>query len=453
MNEKVLNEEVYAIEIANILNDTNLQTKIIKLILDEDDSKFRDEIWDIIKLDFFESSLHKFVLKYLIQYVNKYNRIPPEDTLQLLLSKYVKDEDEKEKVREFVRYIFSYEVKDKDFVIETTLDFFRKQALKKTLFKAAEQFDVGNFNEIANTINNALKKFEPKSRGHNYLRDIKKRMAEKVRNPITCLPGLDKSIGGGLAAGELGIILSPTGGGKSMLLVRFGAEAFRAGYKVLYFTLELSDEAIGVRFDACLNNFPMNFVRQYEEQITATANKIAAKGGELIIEPYLETKPTVNTLKNKILTLKRESGFVPDVIIVDYADLMKPAVHYSDKRHGLTDIYESLINLGNEMKCPVWTASQVNRGGYENEGFSVANIAEDIGKANTADLIVGVVRTKPNKLAKNAKLQIMKNRNGADGYDLDMLFDTSTVQIEINSVDATGVVNLSGFQMEEQINQ
>ena len=450
MDEKVLKDQM-ELKIENIFNDINLQTKIIQLILDPENTSFREQIWDIIKLDFFESQHHKFILKYLIHYINRFNEIPKQDTLKIILSSHLKNQDEKEQIFELVDYIFNNTtVYDKEYITEITLNFFRKQSFKKSLIKAAENFESGEFVDIASSINEAIKKFEPKSKGHDYIKDVKLRMVEKVRKVVPCMPGLNEEIGGGLANGELGIILAPTGGGKSMLLVAFAAEAFKCGKKVLYITLELEDVAVGKRFDAYLNNVPLSYIREYEEIVTETTRIYEAKGSKLIIEPYLSSKPTINTIKNKILSLKRESDFKPDVVFVDYADLMKPSVHYSEKRHSLTDIYENLRNLANELELPIWTASQVNRGGYDTESFSLSNIAEDMGKANTADLILGIVRGKKEKQNKVAKLMVMKNRNGKDGYDLDMKFDTIRVQMEITSGTIKEPI-LNGLSMEKNL--
>ena len=461
MDERKLNDEVYSIEISNVLDDLNMQTKIIRLFVD-DDPKFREETREIIKLDYFESNTHKVILKYIIKYLDKYNKVPIESALKTMIKTYHKDKSEISRLHEFIDDVYNFNIdKDREFVFDVAVDYFKKKYLKRILFKAAEQFDINSFGEISTLINNSLKKFEPKSKAHDYVKDIEKRMTQKTRKPIVCLDGLNQLTNGGLSSGELAIILAPTGGGKSMLLVRVCAEALRAGKKVLYITLELAQEAVGLRFDACLNDLQMEFLIPNKESIRQTGERLESAGGRLIIQQYLDTKPTVTTLKNLLASLKRDyDGFVPDVIAVDYADLMKPTTHYSEKRYALTDIYESLRNLANEADCPIWTASQVNRAGYDEKGFSLSNIAEDIGKANTADLIVGIVRGKELKLRNQAKLLILKNRNGREGEELDMIFDTHRVKMEITTARITGKPRFENLpteinteELEKEMNQ
>jgi replicative DNA helicase len=171
----------------------------------------------------------------------------------------------------------------------------------------------------------------------------------------------------------------------------------------------------------------------------------------LKIKEYPTGTATVNTIKNHLSSLNRESGFLPDLIIIDYADIMKPLINYAEKRHSLTSIYEGLRALSMELNVPIWTASQTSRMSINKNEFDLSSISESLGKAQTADIIVGVARTDQDKIAKKAKLMVMKNRNGQDGHSMEMLFDTSKVDIQILSTRATGMVNINGLDMEQQI--
>jgi replicative DNA helicase len=448
---KNIEKEVTNINIINILNDINMQTKIISIILDPIQHDFREQILDVLDLSFFESVHHRHLLQKILNYINKYNLVPPRDTLEQSIKLYTKDNVMKNHLLELVEIVCNYDLKDKEFVMEIALDFFRKQSLKKSLMKAADEFESGNYGEIANVINEAMKKCEPKSRGHDYFKDIEVRMVQKIRKPVPCMHGLDSQIGGGLAGGELAIVLSPTGGGKSMMLVKFGSTALQYGRKVVYFSLELSETVIGNRFDACLNNIKMNEVYHFKHLIEENSKKLESKGGVLKIKEYPTGTATINTIKNYLSYLNRESGFLPDLIIIDYADIMKPLVSYSEKRHSLTSIYEGLRALSMELNVPVWTASQTSRMSINKNDFDLSSISESLGKAQTADIIVGVARTDVDKIAKKAKLMIMKNRNGQDGHSMEMLFDTSKVDIQVLSTRDTGMVNFNGLDMEQQI--
>ena len=104
-----------------------------------------------------------------------------------------------------------------------------------------------------------------------------------------------------------------------------------------------------------------------------------------------------------------------------------------------------------EMNIPIWTASQTSRMSINKTEFDISAISESLGKAQTADVIVGVARNDTDKIARKAKLMIMKNRNGQDGDSMDMIFDTRKVNIKINSPTHTGQIHMDGLQMEQDI--
>jgi replicative DNA helicase len=268
------------------------------------------------------------------------------------------------------------------------------------------------------------------------------------------MEGLDPIIGGGLSGGELGIVLAPTGGGKSMALVKFAANAMLDGKKVVYYSLEMKEEKIGHRFDAALNRIPLKHVTEYVDTIRETSKYIKQKGGALFIKEFPTGTATVNTLRTHLETLERDHGIVPDVVMVDYADIMKSTSEYSERRYNLTSIYETLRALAMELNIPIWTASQANREAINSPKFDLRVISESLGKAQTADVILGVGRTEEDKLVKKGKMMILKNRNGEDGFAIDLHFDTSNLDIRVLqdlNTSQSGISNLQGLEIENLI--
>jgi len=295
-----------------------------------------------------------------------------------------------------------------------------------------------------------LKVGEVKSTGHNYVNDVKKRLIRKHRKPVTAMVGLDSRIGGGLAAGELGVILSPTGGGKSMMLVKFTATALEAGLNVVYYSCELGESVVANRVDSCLTQIPMKDIFEFADAVEEKMIHIKNKGGNLIVKEYPTGSATVQTLKNHIKSLEKSLGWVPHVIMVDYADILKSISEFSEKRFALTSIYEDLRGMSMELGIPIWTASQAGRGAINKDSFGLDAISESLGKAQTADIVVGVARTDTDKMEKKAKMIMLKNRNGEDGYSLKMHFDTTNINIYIedDKFRSVGVNNLPGLERQ-----
>ena len=342
------------------LLDLNFQKKLLKVIAEDKQGEFSTQIIDILKPEYFDGIHMKTIIRYILDYVTKYNIIPEYQTLRDIINEREIEGHLKDNLIELIGMIEEQRITDKLNVKDIALNFCRKQSLKKGLIDAVDNWEKGDYENIAQIISEALKVGEPKSSGHNYLKDIEKRLIKKYRVPVPAMKGLDSKIGGGLAGGELGIILSPTGGGKSMMLVKFACTALGAGKQVIYYTLELQESAIGNRVDACLTGVPIKDVIDFPDTIKETLTEIAKKGGNLIIKEFPTGSASINTIKSHLKVLERE-GIIPDVIIIDYADIMKSVSSFSEKRFALTSIYEGLRGMAMEMNIPIWTASQAGR--------------------------------------------------------------------------------------------
>ncbi len=432
------------------LLDLNFQKKLIKVIIEDKQGEFSTQIIDILQPEYFDGIHMKSLIRHIIEYVTKYNIIPEYQTLQDIINEKEIEGPLKDNLIELVRMIEEQRITDKLNVKDIALNFCRKQSLKKGLIDAVDNWEKGDYENIAQIISEALKVGEPKSSGHNYLKDMEKRLIKKYRVPVPAMKGLDPKIGGGLAGGELGIVLSPTGGGKSMMLVKFACTALEAGKQVVYYTLELQESAIGNRIDACLTGLPLKDVLEYPDVIRETITDIASRGGNLIIKEFPTGSASINTIKSHLKVLERE-GIVPDVLLIDYADIMKAVSSFSEKRFALTSIYEGLRGMAMEMNIPIWTASQAGRTAINKDKFSLDTISESLGKAQTADIILGIGRPDEDKAAKKATMMVLKNRNGEDGYALRMHFDTSKIDIRIEDDDSGVKLGVKGLNMEAQI--
>jgi hypothetical protein len=131
------------------------------------------------------------------------------------------------------------------------------------------------------------------------------------------------------------------------------------------------------------------------------------------------------------------------LIIVDYADLLRPVVVRKEKRNELESIYEELRGLSTEFQCPIWTASQTNRSGLNAEVITMEQISEAFNKCFVADFIFSVSRTIDDKQNNRGKIFIAKNRNGPDGMVYNINMDTSCVKIRIAPTPIGGGIGVS----------
>jgi replicative DNA helicase len=303
---------------------------------------------------------------------------------------------------------------------------------------------------------NALSAGTPSSVGHDFFEDTEARFIRTRR--VTCPTGLRQIdaqdiLNGGLGRGELGVVIAPTGVGKSHFLVQMGAEALRAGKNVVHYTFELSETAVGLRYDSNLCGIPSGDVIDRKEEVLNFYKENEL--GRLIIKEYPTGTPSVQTIRNHIEKLLLKS-FVPSVIVIDYADIMKSSRKFDSLRHELKLVYEELRNLSMEMNVPIWTASQANRDASNSEIVGLENMSEAYGKAMVADVVLSISR-KPNEKATGAgRIFVAKNRAGRDGMLFPMRIDTSMSRFELidtNEMSLDDVVKSDGTSMKKLLKE
>ncbi len=410
--------------------ESDYQNKFLKVFI-SDKEGFAERILDIVQVEFFDS-YQKIILDYELQFFSKYKEIARFSTLRDIVNEKEKGLN-KDHLLGLLEKIEQIEIENIPHIRDSSYTYFKERSVKNCIFELAGDLKKHNYDSMKIKLEKALRAGEPKEAGHNYLKDALKRLDKNFREPISFIPNLDIHIGGGLAAGEMGIVLAPTGGGKSMILVAGAATALLAGKKVVYYTLELSEEVVGQRFDACINQLHLKSVWEFSDIIQEQLEEISKLGGSLIIKKFPSGQATINTLMSHIRTLETNDGFKPDIVFIDYGDLLKPLDSFSEKRHSLDSIYIGIRGMADELGIPVWNAAQTNREGMDTGEVSLRTIGESLGNARAADVVISIGRD-PSEIIDNpyaAKIGILKNRNGSAGFYLDAIFEPSKVFIDI----------------------
>jgi len=191
--------------------------------------------------------------------------------------------------------------------------------------------------------------------------------------------------------------------------------------------LELKDTVIASRYDSCITGVPLNDLMDRKAEIKKAMNDI---DGTLIIKEYPTKTATTNTIRAHLEKL-RQQDVIPDLIIVDYADLLRTLSARKEKREELESIYEELRAIMMEYKCVGWTASQTNRTGLNQEIITMQAISEAFNKCFIADFIFSVSRTTEDKQTNGGRIYVAKNRNGPDGVVHSIFMDTANVDIKV----------------------
>ena len=409
------------------------QEKFVQAILV--DKVFAEQMLEVFRVDYLDLRYLAFLADRFFTYAKKYKVFPSLQILITIIRDELKTGTDAILRDQIVEYLQRMRADpnngDLPYVKEKSLEFARKQALKKALEDAVDQIQAEKYESIVEGIKKAVMVGTAPQLGHEFLVDYESRFTALHRNCIaTGLDELDKKeiFGGGLGAGELGCVMGNTGAGKSHFLTMLGANAMRKGHNVLHYTFELSEASTGLRYDSNLCDIDSNLVIDNKDTVLQAYKDMSL--GRLMIKYFPTSTASIYTLRSHIERLDVK-GFRPDLILVDYADIMRSTRQYDSLRHELKLIYEELRGYAGERKIPIWTASQVNKEGAAADIIDMSNMSEAYGKAFVADAIVSISRKAFEKSTGAGRLYIAKNRMGRDGLVYPIKIDTARSKFQI----------------------
>lgn len=411
----------------------SFQEKVMQALLS--DRAWAEQTLEVFDPTYFDLKYLNYLAERYFGHAKKYKVFP---TLQLLVT-IIRDELRigtdsilRDQIIEYLtRMRANPDPGDLQYVKEKSLDFCRKQALKQELVNAVDKLNAGKYEEIVEGLKKAVVVGTTPAIGHDFFTDYESRFTLLQRNAIaTGLDELDRKeiLKGGLGSGELGVIVAATGVGKSHFLTMLGASALRAGYNVLHYTLELSEAMIGLRYDSNLCDIDNSDIIEKKQDVIDAYKQ--QKLGRLIIKEFPSNTATIYTLRAHIERLDIK-GFRPDIILIDYADIMRSTRQYDSLRHELKLIYQELRAFATEKKIPIWTASQSNKEGSSSEIVDLSNMSEAYGKAMEADIVLSISRRSHEKSTGHGRLYVAKNRAGRDGLIFPIMIDTARSKFAI----------------------
>tara|TARA_R110002124_G_scaffold60083_5_gene165018 strand:+ start:3823 stop:5190 length:1368 start_codon:yes stop_codon:yes gene_type:complete len=424
----------------------DFQESLCQMILQ--DRPFADQIMEVLDIGFLELHYLRVFTQKIFEYREKYGVHPTYKIMISIVRTEIEDENAatQQQLRNYFARIHNSQVTGSEYIKSTALDFCRKQKLKEAMIKSVPLLERSSFDQIAKIINDAIKLGDHTDQGYDYVKDFERRFEIKARGPIsTGWTEIDELCKGGLGKGELGVVIAPTGAGKSMALVHLGAEALKLKKTVVHYTLELADTVVASRYDSCLTKIPLNHLHSFKEEIY---EKVQDMEGVLIVKEYPTKSASTRSLRTHLEKLKMRDVH-PDMVIVDYGDLLRPISNKNEKRHELESIYEEMRGLAKEFDCCLWTASQTNRSGLNAEVITMESISEAFNKCFVSDFIFSLSRTVEDKQSNTGRFFVAKNRNGPDGLVFPISMQTANVQIEVLAPTGEGQAVISAKDQSE----
>jgi len=405
----------------------SFQSKVVSALIT--DNKFLDTISEITTAKFFENDANKWIVSEILSYHEEYRKPPTLDVFKSQLSK-VDNEVLKKTVVEQLRHVFTQVGNvDLDYIKNEFTSFCINQNLKGVILQSVDLLKAGSYDRIKDLVDKAMKVGQQTDLGMDYIEDYDERTEDLNRTTVpTKWQPINDLMDGGLGPGELGVVVAPSGVGKTWILTAIGAEAVRRGLSVVHYTMELSEHYVGARYDTVFTGTPSAELKDKKDEVKA---KIKNLKGKLLIKYFPPKGVTVKKLQQhieKMVTLDNK----PDVIIVDYADLLLSHSNKSDSTYAEQGgVYIDLRGMSGELEIPVWTASQTNRSAIDSEVIEADKIADSYAKVMNADFIMSWSRKSKDKLNDTARAHIMKNRFGPDGITFPCKMNTNTGYIEV----------------------
>ena len=408
----------------------DFQIKVLSSLLTH--KEFLTNIHDIISDEYFENSAHKWAIKEIIKYYDKYHTTPSLDVLKVELQK-IDNDVLKISIKDQLKLAYVTSDEDLKYVQEEFTNFCRNQQLKKALMSSVDLLKAGDFDGIRTLVDGALKAGQDKNVGHEYNKDIEERYREDSRTVIpTPWDKINGLLQGGLGNGDFGLIFGNPGGGKSWSLVALGGYAVRMGYNVLHYTLELGEQYVGRRYDAFFSKIPVDRIIRSRDKIEEIIPEIP---GRLIIKEFPTGRATISTIESHIRKVE-DLGVKADLIIIDYVDLLSTKKRTADRKGEIDDIYTSTKGLARELDVPIWSVSQVNRAGAKDDVIEGDKAAGSYDKIMITDFCLSLSRKAKDKVNGTGRFHIMKNRYGMDGLTFGVKADTSTGHFEVHDYNA-----------------
>ena len=396
------------------------QSKVVASLIT--DVKFLEQVNEITKPTFFESQANQWIINSLLDYFNEYRAVPTMEVFKIKVGS-IDDKGLKQTVVDQLKNVYlQVGSEDLPYVKKEYLTFCKNQKVKDALLKSVDLLKAGNYDKIIDTIMAASKVGVESDLGLDYIENFESIMEHVKRDSSpTGWDVIDELMDGGLGPGELGVVMAPSGIGKSWFLSKIACAALERGIDVLHYTLELSESYVGQRYTTILTGIQTS---EHKERKNEIIRKIKQISGRVRIKYYPPQFASAKTIAAHIEKV-RQIGFNPKLIIIDYADLLKSGNGNRDGLYAeLGGIYEELRGLSGEAQIPVWTATQTNRAAIDHEVIQADSVGDSYKKVQTADFIMSVSRKTKDKLSNTGRIHIVKNRFGPDGMTFPAKIDT-----------------------------
>jgi len=418
-----------------------------QIILDKD---FSHSIIDVIEPSHFENKYFKTILQLVKEYYIKYECTPSYETLGQIVKSEFPQELMLKILNDTIKQIQDSSIEGAKFVQEKALKFCKQQELQKAIQKSQKILDNGefeNYEKLEELFRAAIQIGE----GGNKLEDVffglDEVLNEDFRHPVAMgIEGIDRLLKGGLAKGELGVILAPTGVGKTTILSKIANTAFNNGYNVLQIFFEDNPKVIQRKHYTMWTGIaPDDLPLHREEVLEKIGNLRDNMTNKLILKKLPSDQHTMNQIKNMVRKMVADGNKI-DLIVLDYIDCVLPDRNLGDEWKSEGSVMRGYEAMCHELGVVGWTATQGNRSSISSEVVTTDQMGGSIKKAQVGHVIISVAKTLQQKEMNLATIAITKSRVGKDG----VIFENCKFNNELLEIDTESSVTFLGFEEKKE---
>jgi replicative DNA helicase len=418
------------------------------------DKNFARSIIDVISVNYFENKYFKLIIQMIKEYYSKYEHVPTFDTLEQITKAELQQESASKIVLDTIKNVKEVTIEGAEFVQEKATKFCKQQELQKAMNNAQKIIDGGefeNYDKVEGLVRSALQVGEREEGLTNVFSNLDDVLNEDYRHPIPMgISGIDRLLKGGLAKGEIGVILAPTGVGKTTLMTKITNHAFNMGYNVLQIFFEDNPKIIQRKHITLWTKIhPDELTNKRDEVMKKVEDIQATMPNKLILQKLSSDSLTMLQIKNMVRKMIAD-GVKLDMITLDYIDCVLPDKNLGDEWKSEGAVIRGFEAMCHELDIVGWTATQGNRSSISSEVVTTDQMGGSIKKAQVGHVIISVAKTLPQKEAKLATMAITKSRIGDDGIVFENCkFDNGMLEIDTES----SVTFLGHEEQQEQRNR
>lgn len=400
------------------MNNSNKQQLLLEYLVSSSDTFAVCK--SIVKPDYFNPEFRKTV-DFLHTYYDKYNALPSTDQIEA-------ETDITLKQRDITKDQISY-------CSDEVEAFCRRKALEHAVLAAPAFIDKDDGGAIEKLVRDALSVSLSRDLGIDYFADSQKRLEKMLDQPQrtpTLWTDFDNLLNGGLARTEMILFSANSGGGKSITLANLAENFLLQGFNVLYLSFELSEDMIAQRFDTMFTGVPTVAWRSKYQDIIKTLGSVEPNVGKLTIK-RMSTGTNANAIRAYLKEFELTKGYIPDMIIADYLDIMGPnekvgADNVSEKDKQVAEQFRDILFDYNMFGA---TASQQNRSAIDAQELNHSHIAGGLTKVNTVDVYVSIIMTPTMKAAGEIGFAFLKTRSSDGvGKTIYLRWDNNSLRIK-----------------------